>query len=307
MPFGGRADRNAVTVVGHTPKPGESLHAHHMSGVTGDYFVALGIPLREGRLLTADDSVRDTKVCVIDEDVARYYWPNGGALGGEIYQGVPKPDEKPYTIVGVLGAIKQSDLAENQANGAIYLPYAQYASGDVGIIVRSAQEPASAAAAVRSAVLRVDADLAVFDLQPLQQRITASLDARRSPMVLAIVFSGLALVLVTVGLYGVLAYAVSQRRREIGVRMALGAEPLHIRTQFLGLGARLALVGAVLGAIGAWCSGRAMNGLLFGVNERQPGVYLGTALALAAVALLACLLPAMRAARVPPMEALRGE
>jgi ABC-type antimicrobial peptide transport system permease subunit len=125
--------------------------------------------------------------------------------------------------------------------------------------------------------------------------------------VLASIFAGVALVLAAVGIYGVLAYAVAQRRREIGVRMALGALPQQIRAQFLLLGARLVIAGSVLGGLGAWLTGRAMSTLLFGVSPSQPAVLGGTTAILAMIALAACLLPAVKAARVPPMEALRSE
>jgi ABC-type antimicrobial peptide transport system permease subunit len=210
-------------------------------------------------------------------------------------------------VVGVVGTIRQEDLVDQRGTGAVYLPYSEYASRDVAVAIRTSLAPAAVASALRSAVLRVDPDLPVADVKPLQERIDDTLQQRRSPLLLAGLFSAMAVVLVTVGLYGVLAYAVSQRRREIGVRMALGAQPAQIRTQFLGLGARLALIGTGLGAIGAWWSGRAMNTLLFGVSPRQPAVFALTLVMLAAVALVACFLPAARAARVPPMEALRGD
>jgi ABC-type antimicrobial peptide transport system permease subunit len=144
-------------------------------------------------------------------------------------------------------------------------------------------------------------------LKTLSGRIDQSLHGRRSPLLLAGIFAAVALVLAGVGLYGVLAYAVAQRRREIGVRMALGALPAQIRTQFLGLGVRLAAAGAVVGGIGAWLSGRAMEKLLYGVGAFDPVVVAATGFVLAVIAILACLLPAIRAAHVPPMEALRSD
>jgi ABC-type antimicrobial peptide transport system permease subunit len=137
-------------------------------------------------------------------------------------------------------------------------------------------------------------------------RLDDSLVARRSPVMLAGIFAGVALVLAAVGIYGVLAYAVAQRRREIGVRMALGALPQQILAQFLSLGAKLVITGSILGGLGGWLTGRAMAGLLFGVGPAHPAVFAGTAALLAVVAMAACLLPAVRAARVPPMEALRS-
>jgi predicted permease len=305
IPFSGDGSNNATTVVGHEPKPGESLQTHWTSGVTGDYFTVFGIPLRAGRLLTADDTARGERVCVIDESVARRYWGTASPLGGQLFNGTGRPGEKPYTIVGVVGAIKHNDLADQRAQGEIYYPYAEFPSLMLRVGLRTSLPPAALGPSLRAAVLRIDPDLPVIDLKPMAERIDDSLAVRRGPMWLAVLFAAAALGLAGLGLYGVLAYAVAQRRREIGVRMALGAQPEQIRAQFLALGARLALAGALLGAVGAWFAGRAMEGLLFGVRPTDP-VVAGLVLAvLAAIALGACLTPAVRAARVPPMEALR--
>ncbi len=307
VPFTGSGDNNAVTVEGHELAPGESIRAHYTSGVAGDYFAALGVPLREGRLLTADDARPDgPKVCVIDEEVARYYWPGGSALGHRLLNGPPDPKGEYLTIVGVVGAVKQNDLADQHPNGSIYFPYAQYASSWVMIAVRTQQAPEAAGASFRATVLRLDPELPLNDLRTMAARVDASLGARRLPLLLAGIFAAVALVLAAVGIYGVLAYSVTLRQREIGVRMALGAQPEQILRQFLGLGGRLLAAGLPLGLAGAWLAGRAMSGLLFGVAPFSPLVLGGTALVLAAVALLASLLPSRRAARVSPTEALRG-
>ncbi|HEY0946785.1 MAG TPA: ABC transporter permease [Opitutaceae bacterium] len=307
VPFGGNTSVNAITVLGHEPKPGESLQAHHTSGATGDYFTAMGIPLREGRFINADDTARGDRVCVVDEVFARYYWPDASALGHQLLNGVREDDEKPFTIVGVVGTVKQNDLADEKPRGAVYLPYAHYATNHFSVTLRTALPPETAGPALRAAVLRVDPDVPVADMKTLASRIDESLLNRRSPVLLAGIFAGVALVLAGVGLYGVLAYTVAQRRREIGVRMALGAQPEQIRTQFLGLGARLVAAGAALGGIGSWLSGRAMNTLLYGVGPAHPLVIGSTVAILTGLALLACWLPAARATRVPPMEALRSD
>lgn len=307
VPFTDSSDNNAITIEGRTLAPGESLQAHYTSGVAGDYFTAMGVPLREGRLLTMDDSLAtEGKVCVIDEDVARRYWPQGGAIGHRLVNGPPDPKADYLTIVGIVGAVKQHDLADQHANGAIYFPYAKYSSGSIMVAVRTAQAPEAAGSMLRAAVLRIDSELPLNDLKTMTTRVDRSLAARRVPLLLAGIFAVVALVLAAVGIYGVLAYSVVQRQREIGVRMALGAQPEQILRQFLGLGGRLLLVGLPLGLLGAWLAGRAMSGLLFGVAPLNPLVLGGTALALAAVAMLACLLPSRRAAKVSPMEALRA-
>ncbi len=306
LPFSGRNDQNGISIDGRPLQPGESLQAHRTGGIFGDYLQTLGIPLIEGRLLTSEDSRAKNKVCVIDAAVAARYWPEGGAIGHRVINGPPDETAERYTIVGVVGVVKHDDLADDHANGAIYFPYADYASTSFLVAVRTQQAPEAAASAMRAAVLRVDPELALHDLKPMSSRVDDSLASRRLPLLLAGVFAGVALVLAAVGIYGVLAYAVAQRRREIGVRMALGALPEQILRQFLTLGVTLLAIALPLGLVGAWLSGQAMSGLLFGVSAANPWVLGGTALMLAIVALLACLLPARSAAKVAPIEALRS-
>jgi predicted permease len=306
LPFTGSNDNNAISIEGRTLQPGESIQAHFTSGVAGDYFATMGVTLREGRFLNADDSQSKQHVCVIDEAVAHRYWPKGGALGHRLKNGAPDEKTDYSTIVGVVGAVKQNDLADQKANGAIYFPYANYASSSFMIAVRTAQVPESFGPMLRTAVLHLDPELPLNDLKTMAARVDDSLATRRIPFLLAGIFAGVALVLAAVGIYGVLAYSVLQRRREIGVRMALGAQPEQILAQFLGLGGKLLLIGLPFGLLGAWMAGRAMTGLLFGVAPANPLVLGGTAAVLALVTVLACLLPSRRAAKVSPMEALRG-
>jgi predicted lysophospholipase L1 biosynthesis ABC-type transport system permease subunit len=240
---------------------------------------------------------------VVDENFARHYWPGKSALGHRISGG---PGGM-YTIVGVVGPTKQDDLADLGASGMVYFPYVNDAGPRVTAVLRTIQAPQSAGPAFRDALLRVDPELALEDLKTMTSRIDDSLEARRSPLMLACIFSGVALVLAAIGIYGVLAYSVSQRRREIGVRMALGAQPRQILLQFLSIGAKLVVVGSVLGCMGGWLTARAMAGLLYGVDGGNPAFYCAIALLLALVAMAACLVPAVRAARVPPMEVLRSE
>jgi len=218
------------------------------------------------------------------------------------------PDAHRFTIVGVVGSVKQADLSDQRATGAVYFPFATNAApSGQWVVVRTVQAPEAAGPELRRAVQRIDPELPLADLKPMTLRIDGSLVTRRSPLLLVAIFAGAALVLAAVGIYGVLAYAVAQRRREIGVRMALGALPAQIRRQFLFLGVRLLLVGTGLGIAGAWLVGRAMHSLLFGVAPANPWVLGGTALLLGAVVLLACLLPSRRAAHTDPLSALRAE
>jgi len=303
----GNADNNATTVEGHVPQPGESLQAHYTAGSAGEYWQAMGVPLREGRFLELADNHREQRVCVVDEDFAKRYWPGGSALGRRIVPGPTLTNDQPHTIVGVVGRVKHNELGDRVAQGAVYYPYRHYASPNFYLVVRTAQAPEAFASTLRQVVLRLDPELPVDDLRPMQARIDESLIPRRSPALLAGIFAAVALVLAAIGTYGVLAYAVAQRRREVGVRMALGALPAQIRAQFLRVGARLLAAGLALGCFGAWGVVRAMKTVLFDVGAMPADVIAATAGVMTVVVLLACWLPARRAARVDPMEALRYE
>jgi predicted lysophospholipase L1 biosynthesis ABC-type transport system permease subunit len=245
---------------------------------------------------------------VIDEDFARRYWPQGSALGHRLFHGSQeRPDAEAFTIVGVVGAVKQAELTDNQAQGAVYFPYRHRTDNSIFVVTRTSQRPESFGSALQKTVRGLDPELPVNDLRSMDVRIADSLIARRSPALLAGIFAGVALLLAAIGTYGVLSYAVAQRRREIGVRMALGAVPRQIGSQFLSLGLRLLGVGTVLGVLGAWLAGRAMQRILFEVPTLHLATLLGTGIIMTVVSLVACWLPARRAAKVDPMEVLRCE
>lgn len=307
LPFSGDANNNATSIEGVEMKPGDTVRAHYTSGVAGDYWRAMGIPLIEGRWLEDADSHRELRVCVVDVDFARRYWPNGGALGRRIAISPTFEEKEALTIVGVVGNVKQTEMADVSALGAIYLPYRHHGSAQFSVALRSSLPAATLAPMVQKLVLSLDPQLPVNDLKPMQALLDESLVTRRSPAILAAIFAGVALVLASLGTYGVLAYAVNQRRREIGVRMALGALPQQVRSQFLGLGLRLLGAGLALGLVGAGVAGQAMRSQLFGVAPWHAGVLAATAAALAATVLGATLLPSHRAAQVSPLEALRDD
>ena len=307
IPLSGDSGKTAITPKDYVPPPGQSQQGHYSYGVHGDYFSVLGIPLREGRFLTSADSHRPERVCVVDEDFARRYWPNGGALGQRIAVGDETDDAKLFTIVGVVGAVKQAELTEPQGQGAVYLPLVYRENNSVFVVTRTTQRPEAFAETLRKLVRATDPELAVDDLRSMNTRIADSLIARRSPALLAGIFAGVALLLAAIGTYGVLSYAVAQRRREIGIRMALGARREQIGAQFLSLGLRLLAAGTILGLIGASLAGRAMRSVLFDVPTLHIVILLGTALVMTAVSSVAFLIPARRATKVHPMEALRYE
>jgi predicted permease len=302
--------KRLITVVGYTPQPDESPRVHYAYGVAGDYFAAMGIPLRDGRFLESADSRRDARVCVVDETFARHYWPQGNAVGHRVFNGSASPDiDQSFLVVGVVGTVKQTELTDDPANGAIYFPYRYHALDvfNVFIVTRTSLPPESFGSTLQQVVLKIEPELPVNDLRTMETRIADTLMMRRSPVLLAGVFSGMALLLAAIGTYGVLSFAVAQRRREIGVRIALGALPGQIARQFLSLGLRLLLAGTILGGVGAWVAGRAMQSILFNVPSLHIATFAGTALILGVVSSAACLLPALRAAKVDPVVALRCE
>jgi len=308
IPLSGDVGKTAVTPKGYVPPPGQTVQGHYSYGVSGDYFAALGIPLRDGRFLTSEDSRRPERVCVVDEDFARRYWPNGGVLGQRLAYGAESEEAKLFTIVGVVGAVKQAELTEAGGQGAVYYPYAHHGNAAaVFVVVRTSQNPEAFAETLRKLVRATQPEIAIDNLRSMDARIEESLITRRSPALLAGIFAGVALLLAAIGTYGVLSYAVAQRTREIGIRMAVGAQRHQIGAQFLSLGLRLLTTGTVLGIAGAWLAGRAMQSVLFGVPALPLAALFGTALVMAAVSLIACLIPARRAARVDPMVALRAE
>jgi predicted permease len=308
VPLSGNSGKSSATVKGYIRRPGESARANYEYGVDGDYFTAMGFTLREGRFLTADDSRRKELVCVVDDDFAHYYWPHSGALGQHIFRGPDAADEaKAFTVVGVVGAVKQKGLTDETAQGAVYYPYALRTDDHLFVAVRTSIPPESFALTLQRLVRRVDPELPVTDLRSMDTRVADSLLARRSPALAAGIFSTIALMLTALGSYGVLSYAVTQRRREIGVRMALGARPKQIRKQFLALWLRLLTAGTFLGLAGAWLTGRAMRTTLFQVPSLHIAIFAAAAGVIAIVSLVACLAPAQRAARISPMESLADQ
>lgn len=308
LPFSGNYSDNVTVVEGVDPAPGESLRTHHVSAVYGDYFQAMGIPLLAGRYLTDADQQGENRVVVVDDVFVRRYWPAGtDVIGRRISHDVELTDDNALTIVGVVANTKTRELTETNPLGTTFQPYHQQAHRSLHFAVSTEMDPTVLAGALREVVLRLDPTLPVNQIRVLQSLIDDSLVARRSPALLAVAFAGVALLLSAIGTYGVLAYAVGQRRREIGVRMALGALPSQILTQFLSLGSRLLAVGIGLGVAGAWAAGKAMESILFGVEAFDLSIILIAGALMAGVVLTASLFPSQQAARISPNEALRDD
>jgi predicted permease len=301
LPFTNNTNDSVLTVEGHLPKPGTSVRAHYNSSVSSGYWSLMNIPLLRGRLLDeADNESTAARVCVVDQALADYYWPGTDPLGHRLAQDVAVNDSNAVTVVGVVASVKQKELAEVTGHGAVYFPAT--GSNYFSLLVRTSLPPAAMAPMLQKAVLQLDPELPIDDLKPMQARIDESLVARRSPAILAIIFAVVALLLAAIG-----TYAVSQRQREIGVRMALGALPKQVLAQFLSLGAKLLAIGIALGVLGAWAAGHAMQSVLFGVGALHLGILAATAGIMLGVVFFAMLLPSLRAARINPLDALRAE
>ena len=276
--------------------------------VGGDYFRAIGIPLLRGRYFDEGDSDTAPHVVIVSESLARHYWPLEKALGKRLKPGFS--DDAWCTVVGVVGDTKQSGLGR-APSPAMYLPYAQapatFMMQDITLVLRSAADPLSLVAAARRAVQAVDPDLPVFDVATMDQLVHLSASASRFNSALLGLFAMLALVLAMVGIYGVVSYSVAQRTHEIGVRVALGAEASDILRQVVRQGMLPAVIGIATGTAGAWGVTRFLSSLLFGVRPTDPITFTLVPLLLAAVGVLACLLPARRATKVDPVVALRYE
>ncbi len=312
LPFSGVSGKSAATVKGYVAKRGESPHAIYSYGVAGDYFQAMGFTLRAGRFLTEADSRRGVRVCVVDDVFARAQWPGQSALGRQLWLGYREQPEQAddselFTVAGVVGRVKQAGLTEDPAPGAVYYPYAYFANASLFVAARTTVEPESFGLELQKAVRRADPDIPVTEIRSMPARISESLETRRTPALLAGIFAAMALLLAAIGTYGVVSYAVSQRRREIGVRMALGATPGQIRRQFLGVALRLLIPGTAFGLAAAALAGRAMQAVLFEVGGANVAVMGAAAGAMAMVSLAATLAPSRRAAWMSPLKALSGD
>jgi predicted permease len=311
IPFGESYSANAITIEGYVRPPGESLLAPFQSVVTPEYFEALGIPILDGRAFTQRDREDSLPVVIVDRWLAERYWPGESAVGKRLAEGVPDLEDDTVwrTVVGVAGEVRVASLGEAEQNGVYYLAHAQEPgySRALTLVARTPADPGALSAALRRAVHEVDPALPLFDAATFEERVARSLVERRAAMVLAMIFAGVALFLAAVGLYGVLAYAVARRTRELGIRVVLGSTARGILGLVLGRSARVTGIGLAAGLAGAFLLTRSMAGLLYGVEATDPAVYAVVALMLAAVALAASLVPARRATRVDPAVVLTSE
>ena len=281
-------------------KPGE-VRPTSRPTVTLDYFNAMGIPVKNGRAFTSQDARPAAGVAIVNEAFEKHHFPGESAVGKRIRLGGPW-----LTVVGVVNDVRQKGLAGDVKLEA-YTPVLEDAGEALSFVIRVTGEPANLVSAVRATVAEVEPNQALHNLMTMEQRLANTTTSRRLNTALLGSFASVALLLAVMGIYGVMSYAVTQRRREIGVRMALGAQKSAVLGLFIRGGLRLTLLGVAVGLAGAFALTRYLSSLLYSVKVTDPVTFLGVAVALTGVALLACWLPARRAARVDPMVALRYE
>ena len=289
------------------PEGAPAPHAQVRSTDVG-YLHALGLTLQRGRWFTEADTARTQRVVVIDRLLADRYWPGQDAIGKHIRRtNEPDDPEHLWTIVGIVAPVKVQNLEEDVRKETIYFPYAQQPNPSLYLIVRTSADPSALASAIRTAVRQADPEQPIYDVKTIAQRMEDTAQPRRAPMLLLTLFSGVALLLAALGVYGVLAFSVTQRTAEFGIRLALGATARDLAVLVLRQGTWLVGAGVVLGLMGYLALSQIVAQLLYGVSAADPTTLAVAPLLLALVALVASLLPARRATRVDPITALRAE
>jgi len=305
LPLSDYHDSASFQIEGRQIPPGELDPHGDKWRVTDDYFQTMRIPLQRGRFFTEYDTADGPPVVIIDETLARKYFPNEDPVGKRITF-LASGSQRTGEIVGVVGHVKHWSLdRENPVQ--YYLSQRQVPLSSMFLVVRTAGDPSRFVASVRGAIRAVDQDLPVFRVTNMEAVVANSLAQRRLSTSLLGIFASIALVLATVGLYGVMSYAVAQRTREIGIRMAIGAVQLNVLRMILNQGMLMIMVGLLVGLTGAFALTRLMSSLLFGVTATDPFTFFAVSVILIACALAACLIPARRATLVDPIVALRYE
>jgi putative ABC transport system permease protein len=264
----------------------------------------MNIPLLSGRTYDDRDNAESPKVAIVNQAFARRYFPNGDVLGKRI--GFGCKGDLCRTIVGVVGNVHQESLTDEVAPEA-FLPFGQMVMNGMTVLVRTKSDPSSVVTPVRAAVFSLDPNQPIYEVKTLEQRVAESVAVTRSLMFLFGTFALLALVLASVGIYGIVSYSVSQRTHEIGIRMALGAQRAHVLRLIMRSGIALAITGIVMGIGGAVALTRFLKSFLFGIQPTDSLTFVMVSIGLLLVAVAACLIPARRATKVDPLEALRYE
>ena len=307
VPLTWKGGTNGFTVEGREQGPGQDANSRQ---ATTGYMETMGVKLRQGRYFDEHDDAQAQPVAVINETMARQYWPGESAVGKRFKLGGTNSTKLWMTVVGIIGDIKEMGL-EAAPKAEMFFPYQQLPETlwnmPRDLTVRTSGDPLSVTAAVRQAIWAVDPAQPISNVRTMEEILSEEVAQRRIGMTLLVAFAGLALLLASLGIYGVLSYSVTQRTQEIGIRMALGAGRNDVLRQVMGGGLRLAGAGVAIGLIVSFALTRLMTGLLFGVSASDPRTLIGVTVLLIAVALLACYIPARRATKIDPMIALRYE
>jgi putative ABC transport system permease protein len=313
VPLRGFYQSGIIIAEGYVPKPEEPAVATVRATVTPGYFEAAGTALVQGRYFDDRETAESTRSVIVDENLAQRFWRDDDPIGRRIFRPSSAkdlestgPDTPWLTVVGVVrdAQLRGPLVTDFGTNGTVYFPYAVTAPRDFGYVVRTAGDPTALVGEIRSALAQVDRELPLFDIRTMSERSALALAARTSTMQLATLFAAVAVFLSAIGLYGVLAYLVTQRSREMGVRLAVGSAPREIVALIVREGLGLALGGVVLGTIGSLALGRLVASQLYGIAPTNPWVMLLMMLMLAVVATLACIVPARRAANLDVMKIL---
>ncbi len=324
LPLGNNGWQTSFVVDGRPLPPRDQTPLMEACLVTPDYFRAMSIPLKRGRFFDAHDDrsslagkdlsklseteaeIAALNAIVIDEEFARHYWPGEEAVGRRIRLGTDATAPV-LTVVGVVGRVKMEGLGQDSNRVQGYFPFAQIPSGGMTVILKAAGDPNQLIAAVRQQVQAIDPDQPIHSIRTMDEIRAESVAPERLNLTLLSVFAGIALVLAIVGIYGVMSYSVTQRTHEIGIRMAIGAQPRDVFRMVIKQGMVLAFIGVVFGLVGAFGLTRLMATMLFGVEPTDPATFVAITVLLSLVALVACYIPGRRATKVDPVVSLRYE
>ncbi len=315
IPWGGNRSDSVIVAEGYIMKPGESLISPEQVTVTPGYFEAMHIPMVAGRPFDARDRASAPGAIIVDEPLARHFWPHANPIGRRMFlpqdiHNLLKTDEHTHwmTVVGVIRPVHTSNVEGNgNPVGAYYLPYAQNVRNGYALVIKTSGRASAIMSAVRARFAAIAPSLALFDVHTMEERGDLALAPRRASLTLALFFAGLALFLSGVGIYGVLAYLVTQRRREIGIRTALGATAAGVVKLVVGEALWLVGAGLLLGVTGSLALRTVLAGQLYGVQPLDPMVLSAVVLTLGLTGLAACVLPARRATRLDPVTVLREQ
>ena len=310
LPFGSTESSNVIVIDGHTLAEGESPPVPFIADVDHGYLDTLGVAFLEGRGFERTDTGSSQPVAIIDQDLARRYWPERSPLGARLATqvGDAGTEDNPwYTVVGVIASVETDDPSAEDKVGTVYIPLTQAPTRSLYLAARTAGDVAGLSSALKRAVGQVDPDLPLADLRALSARVDDRLAPRRTPMRLLTAFAGLALLLAATGIYGVLAYAVRLRRKELGIRGALGASPRRVVQLVLRDGGLLVGLGLILGIAAAIATGRLLSSELYGISAHDLTTFSAVGALLALVGLAAAFVPARSASRVDPVVVLHGD